>query len=212
MGIETAILGSAIVGGAVSSRNASKAAGAQAAAAGDANALQKYMYDQNREDLAPYREAGNNALQRLIGLTNDPNSITTQPGYQFGLDQGRQAIERSAAARGGLYSGATMKALQRFGSDYAGTKVNEQYNRLASIAGIGQQATNQTGAYGQNYATNAGNNLMGASNARAGSYMAQGNAWQNALNTGAWAFGRMQQPAPYYGATGSDLDAMSQWW
>ena len=205
IGTGLAILGGAAIG----AIGSNKAAKSQQAAASSANQLQWDMYQQNREDLTPYREAGGNALARIQALLQNPQAVSQEPGYQFGMGEGTKAIERSAAGRGGLYSGATLKALQRFGQDYAGTKTNELFNRYASVAGIGQTATNQTGMYGQNYAQNAGNNMVGVGNARAGSYMNQGANWQNAINQMA-AFG--QQKVPYYGATGNDLDAMSQNW
>ena len=103
------------------------------------------------------------------------------PDYQFGLDQGTKALQNSASARGMTYSGQQAKALQKYGNDYAGSKLNESYNRLAGIAGIGQQATNQTGVLGANYANNAAGNLTDMGNARGAGYIGQGNAWNNAL-------------------------------
>lgn len=138
------------------------------------------------------------------------NDFQADPGYQFRMDEGNKGIERSAAARGGQLSGATMKALARFGQ---GTASNEyqnsynrfnndqttQFNRLSGIAGTGQQQVNQLGQAGQNYASSVGNNTMntgnqiasntiGAGNARAASYMYTGGAINNAINTGvnAW--------------------------
>ncbi len=60
-------------------------------------------------------------------LANDP---VYNSGLQFGLDQGVQGINRQASAQGSLNSGATLKALTRFGNDYASTKANESYNRF----------------------------------------------------------------------------------
>lgn len=167
--------------GLINSYTSGKAADAQLRAGQDANALLKYMYDQSRADQAPYRQAGTSALAGIQALLKDPSSISTMPDYQFGLDQGNKALANSAAARGMTYSGQQGKALQRYGQDYAGTKLNESYNRLAGIAGIGQQATNQTGAAGQNYANNASNNLTDMGNAQGSAYIGQGNAWTNAI-------------------------------
>lgn len=113
-----------------------------------------------------------------------PTNVTEQndPGYQFRLQQGQQAIERSAAARGGLLSGGTAKAQQRYGQDYASNEYGNvynrafndyanqynvfqnnqtnQYNRLASMSGVGQTAANQLNMLGQNYANNSSNILM----------------------------------------------------
>jgi hypothetical protein len=132
------------------------------------------------------------------------------PGHQFRLDEGYKGIERSAASQGGQLSGATMKALARFGQDTASNEYQNsynrfnndqstQFNRLSGIAGTGQQQVNALGQAGQNYAGSVGNNTMnaansyanntiGAGNARAASYMYTGGAINNALNTGVNAY------------------------
>ena len=121
--------------------------------------------------------------------------LATEPGYQFGLNQGQTAIDRSAASRGGLYSGATLKALARFGSDYGGTKYNEAFNRdqvsknqqfgmLSGVAGTGQTATSQVSSATQNYGTQAGNTITDMGNARASGYVGGANAWTNAIGSG----------------------------
>lgn len=99
------------------------------------------------------------------------------PGYQFGLQEGRGQLESSAAARGGLYSGATFKALQRYGNDYADQQGFTPYmNRLASLAGMGQTANAQNAQMGMNTVQGMGQNLMAAGNARASGLIGQGNA------------------------------------
>jgi hypothetical protein len=121
------------IGGALITSDASKSASNKQSDAGRYAAdMQWKMYDQTRQDQAPYREAGYGALaqlQQLLGLGGDKNAanygmltrqftgenLQSDPGYQFGLNQGTTALQHSAAARGGLYSGATMKALERYG-------------------------------------------------------------------------------------------------
>ena len=112
---------------------------------------------QGRQDLAPYRGLGTTAIPRLtdlLGLTGtfDPSLITRTPGYQFGLDQGILAKDRSAAARGILGTGGYGQDLTRFGQDYGMNYFNNYGNQLAGLVGIGQNAANQTGAFGQNAA------------------------------------------------------------
>lgn len=158
-----------------------KAADAANAGLESSNALQKYMYDQTRADYKPYRQAGYDALSQIQGLLSDPSAITKQADYQFGLQQGTNALNSGAASRGMTYSGAQQKALQRYGQDYAGTKLNESYNRLAGIAGIGQQATGSTTAAGSNYANNVGNALQTAGNNQAGAYVGNAQNWMNAF-------------------------------
>lgn len=114
-----------------------------------------------------------------------PTNVTEQndPGYQFRLQQGQQALERSAAAKGNLLTGGTGKALTQYGQDYASNEYNNvynralqqyqqaynifqnnqsnTYNRLASLSGIGQTSANQLGSAGSNTAGNVSNILLG---------------------------------------------------
>jgi hypothetical protein len=105
------------------------------------------------------------------------------PGYQFGLDEGNKSVQASAAARGGLNSGATLKALMRYGTGYADQQgVTPYMNRLATLFGGAQQATNQVGQAGQNYASQVGQNNMQAGQARAQGIYDSANAWSNFYN------------------------------
>jgi hypothetical protein len=178
------LLGAAAsVGGSLIQRESqSDAIDAQTDASNQANATQRYIFDTQNENLKPYREAGYNALSEIKALLSDPNRITSDPGYQFGLNQGQQAIERSAAARGSLYSGATLKALQRYGQDYGGTKLNESYNRLSNIAGLGQVANQQGAGIGMNYANQVSAHQTGLGNAQGANALAMGNTWADTVN------------------------------
>lgn len=120
-------------------------------------------------------------------------------GLQFGLSEGTKGINRQAAAGGSMLSGATLKALTRFGNDYGSTKANEsynrfntdqnsQYNKLAGLSGAGQQSTNAVSAAGTNMANNISASQQGVGNARGSAYLSQGNSWQNAINGGVSAF------------------------
>jgi hypothetical protein len=116
-------------------------------------------------------------------------------GLQFGLDEGRKGLERQASASGSNLSGATLKALTRFGNDYGSTKANEsfnrfqtnqgnQFNRLSALSGTGQTAVGQVGAAGQNMASNISQNQIGMGNARAASAIGQSNAITGAIGQG----------------------------
>ena len=52
------------------------------------------------------------------------------PGYAFRLSEGMKALDRTAASRGGLLSGATLKGAQRYGSDLASQEYGNAYNRF----------------------------------------------------------------------------------
>ncbi len=175
--------GGNLLSGYLGSNAADKAADQQAAAAREANALARDMYNQQRADLAPWREAGSGALGQIQALLADPSSLTSTPGYEFGLSQGVKALERSAPFRSGLYSGRAGQDLTRFGNDYGSTKLNESYNRLANLAGLGQVgATGSAMAAGQ-YGQTAGQNITGAGNAQASGTVGSANAWGNALGS-----------------------------
>ena len=109
--------------------------------------------------------------------------MAMDPGYQFRMDQGNKAVTNAANAAGMRNSGATLKALTRYGQDYASGEFDKIYNRLAGITGTGQPSTGQTGALGQNAATNIVGLNTGMGNARGASAIAQGNAYSGATNT-----------------------------
>jgi hypothetical protein len=111
------------------------------------------------------------------------------PSYQFRLGEGEKGINRSAAAGSGQLSGATLKALSRFNQDYASNEFNNSFNRLAALAGVGQNATNQVGAAGSAMANNVANLQTQMGNARAAGYVGQANAWNRGIGG---AFGALQ--------------------
>ena len=203
--VATAVIGSTAVG----LYSANKAAKTQAGAAAQAADVQQQQFEQTRADQAPYREAGYNALaelQRTAG--NVPSAFKfgagdyqADPGYAFRLSEGQKALDRQAAARGGLISGGALKAATRFGQDMGSqeyqsaynraltgyntdvARENQLYNRQAGLAGIGQTATNLVGTAGQNYATNVGNLMTGAGAAQAAGQVGAANALTGGLGT-----------------------------
>ena len=204
MPVGAAIGGAAVLSTGAQIYGADRAASATRSAANQSNALQRYMYDQNRADQAPYRQIGTAALGQLGALygigpdgkpTGQPanfDQFTNSPDYQFAFDQGLNALDRSAASRGRLFSGAQMQGAQRFGQGLASQQYGNYANRLASLAGIGQSATNQLGQYGQNYAGQVGQNNALAANAQASSYMNTANAIGGGINDLAYGYGRMR--------------------
>ena len=79
-------------------------------------------------------------------LTNEEieQKVTADPGYRFRFDQGQKAVEQSTAARGLLKSGRFAKELERFGSNLAAQQYQQTVQNLASIAGIGMPALQQS--------------------------------------------------------------------
>lgn len=120
------------------------------------------------------------------------DKFRANPGYQFGLKEGVRALDSSAAASGGLFSGKAAKALTKFGTDYADQQGYTPYkNSLAALAGIGQTATNQNNSLGQAAAGNIGQAYQSAGNARASGIAGSANAWGNAIGQGAGLAGYM---------------------
>jgi hypothetical protein len=187
MGIETAIIGSAVLG----AYGANRAAGTQSGAANRAADLQQQQFERQIELQAPYRQAGERALNKLEGASDytpfGMQQFQQDPGYAFRLSEGQKGLDRQAAARGGLISGGALKAAQRYGQEMGSQEYTNAFNRyqternarlnpLQSLAGVGQTATNQLGQAGQNYATSAGNAFGAAGQAQASGYMGMANA------------------------------------
>lgn len=191
----------AAVGGALISSQASKsAANKQAKSADAASQTQLQMYNQTRDDLSGYRDAGTTALNQLMGgmgqngqfmQSYSGQDIYDDPSYKFRLQQGQDSIQSGAAAQGGLLSGATQKTLLNYGQEAAsqeyGNAYNRfnadqtnQYNRLANLVGVGQNAAAQTGNAGLQTGQAIANNTMAGANAQAAGTVANANAWANA--------------------------------
>lgn len=163
----------------------SKAAKAQKNAANQQIAEQRRQYDQDRADWAPWRQTGESALARLnaeMTAGGPTDAFKATPGYGFRLSEGMKAIERNAAARGRLTSGATLKALQERGEGLADDEYGQWWNRNAGLAGVGQAATAATSQAGQNATNNITSAIGQAGQARASSYANTGSAVNSGIN------------------------------
>jgi len=136
----------------------------------------KEQIAQARSDVAPWREKGIQALNRLYDLMEHPE---TAPGYKFALEEGIKALDRSAAARGLLRSGAHEKALMRYGQGLALQNYLNYLRPYQSMAGLGQTAAQTLGGYGITGGQAVGNVLANIGQARASGYMGIGNALAN---------------------------------
>ena len=189
-----AVVGSAVIGGIASN----KAASTQAAAADRSADVQRGMFERQVELSEPWRKAGEQALNKLIPLTDyqqfGMQQFQADPGYGFRMSEGMKALERGAAARGGLLSGATLKGIQRFGQDLASQEYMNAFNRyqteraarlqpLQSLAGVGQTTAQQLGQAGQQMASNVGEALTSGAAARASGYVGGANALTQGLGT-----------------------------
>lgn len=204
--------------------------------------FQQRQADQARADQEPWRVAGGNALTELVRRTGQNGDLMhtfgmsdfkEDPGYAFRQAEGMKGLTNSAAARGGLLSGPALKAASSFNQDLASNEYSNafnrfkgnqegQYNKLASLAGVGQIAANQNGSNAMQLGGNVGqgmmntgqmigNNLLGAGNARASGYLAQGNVWGNALNQGVSQWNQYNQNQAAANASGAPFQANSTW-
>jgi hypothetical protein len=201
----------AIGGSAVLGASASKsAAKTQAASTDRAGELQKEMFEEQNRLQEPFRQGGLTAQNKLLTYFGLPggtegadygkyardfgmSDFTTDPGYAFRLAEGQKALDRQAAARGGLISGGALKAAQRYGQDMGSQEFTNAFNRyqtnranqlqpLQSLMGAGQTATNTMGTAAANYGTNAGNLITSGGAARASGYVGGTNALTGGLN------------------------------
>lgn len=200
--VAAAVVGSSIVSGYVGAKAAKDAAKTTADATLEAARIQQQMYEQGREDLAPYRELGYTALKDIEGLKP---FLTSQfgeeqlkqyldPSMEFRMKYGTQAAERASNIGGGLISGNTLRSLEDYRQGLASTEYANAFNRaqtekgniystLANIAGMGQGAVNTGVGLGQSYAQNLGTLTVGGAQAQAAGTIGSANAWQNALQT-----------------------------
>jgi hypothetical protein len=209
MGIEAAIIGSALVGGAASMRGASKAARAQQQAAQTAAATEERMLERQLAETAPFRQLSLDQLNRLAALYGPEGAYTRapgmeevqmDPGYGFRLAEGQKALERRLSAGGRMFSGGALKAGTQYGQEMASQEYQNAFararqqradvtNALLGIGGYGPSlASSAAGAIGQT-GTNLANLQMGAGQARASGYLGQANALAQALGQAGMGYG-----------------------
>ena len=199
------------VSGLTGASAAKDAANTQAQSARDANELMYRIYQEQKGLQEPFRGAGltaQNKLLDLLGLSKNTGAegfgkyakdfgmsdFTADPGYGFRLSEGQKALERQAAARGGLISGSALKAATRFGQDMGSQEYMNAYTRyqtdrstrlapLGSLLSSGQAAASNTGAAAGSYGAGASGNITGAGAASAAGQVGSTNALTDALNS-----------------------------
>lgn len=198
--------GSAYGGGGSSGSSGMNIAGALLGGANSLNAnddAQKALMEAQKNALGqlnPYLVSGgaaNSRLSELLGTSGNsgadgygsltdpftPGDLTQDPGYQFQLEQGNQALDRQQAAKGGYFSGAALKAAQDYGQGLADTTYKDAYARDA--ANKAQQYgmfAGQSGA-GQTAAGSASDLYQGIGNAKAGAGISSANIVNQTLSS-----------------------------
>ena len=215
------MIAASVVGGAASALGSRSAAKTQAKAANNAADAQltatretnDMLRDFRSEDVSrfdPFYQAGTKALGQYTNALADPFqnrefrfNMKMDPGYQFRMGEGQRAVESSAASRHGLGSGAAMKALNRYGQNFASNEFanafnrqygmfndrfnrdygmyNDRLNRLGQLAASGQNAAGMQASASQNYGGQLGANTMQGGQAAAQGFANAGNA--NAAGT-----------------------------
>lgn len=143
--------------------------------------------------------------------TPDRSAFFESPGYQFRRDEGTRGLERSAAARGGAFSGNALRALADFNSGLASQEFGNYVNQLSGFAGLGQTATAGTAAAGADHAANASRNALYAGNARASGIEDQFGAISNGVNQlgSIWGdYGKNKPKKPTVGYYDIDLGGL----
>ena len=193
------VSGTIAASAAVGAYSSNKASKTQAQSAQQGIDAQERMFERQNELQEPFRQAGIGALNKLIPMSDytkfGMDQFQADPGYAFRLSEGMKALDRTAAARGGLLSGSTLKGAQRYGQEMGSqeymnafnryqTERNAQLNPLQSLAGLGQTSTNAltgaAGQMGQNLAAGYGN----IGQAKASGFVGGANALTSALGTG----------------------------
>lgn len=196
-----AIAGSSLLG----ANAAQKAASTQAQATAQSNALISKMYEEQKALQKPYVEGGTTAQNRMLTLLGlpggdaaspdygsanknfTPSDLTTDPSYQFRLNEGLKSLDRQAAARGGLISGGAIKAAQEYGQQSASQEYQNAFNRfqtnrsnmlqpLGNLITSGQNAAAGAGTAAANYSNAVSNNIQSGAAAKAAGDVGTANA------------------------------------
>jgi len=204
-GVPLSLLASAFMG----SRAATNAAETQAQSAREARQLARDIFNEQKALQEPYRAAGitaQNQLLNLLGLSGNTaaaeygkfarpfgmSDFQQDPGYAFRLSEGMKALEASRAAKGGLLSGATGKALQRYGQEMGSQEYGSAFNRyqteranrlqpLSGLTTLGQAAAANQGAAAGAFGQTAGNLTTSIGAAQAAGQVGMTNALTGAL-------------------------------
>lgn len=227
IGTGAAILGAGLLGAGATMFGANKAANAQKEAANQAAAVQqqaleyqKANYEKSRGDLSPFIQNGqgaSNMLASAYGL-NGGNPLNggalaaffNSPDYQFALKGGSEALDNSAAAKGGVLGGNQIRAQTEYGQGLATQNLQSYFAKLAGLSQQGLTAGVYLGNIGTgagksvgDSANNIGNSLMGAGTAEASGILGGVKGFNSGLN--ALSLYSQMNKSSYGGGTGFSL-------
>lgn len=167
------------LGGRSAKKSAKKAAKLQYQAAMEGLALQRELYTEAKSTTHPFVKAGREGVRTLRDMVMPGGELAREftaqdfqedPGYQFRLEEGMKALERSASARGRLASGGSMKDMTRFGQGLAAQEYGSafdrfqqnramRFNQLMNLTNVGLQGIGMQQGARQNFA-NQGSELI----------------------------------------------------
>lgn len=171
-----------ITGADAAARGAEQAAATQGAAAQAGIDEQRRQFDAIQQLLAPFIEGGTDAFGaqgNLIGLGGTDaqaaaiKSLEASPEFQALTQQGEESILANASATGGLRGGNVQGALGQFRPALLASLINQQFQRLGGIAGMGQASAAGVGAAGQTTGANIAELLQQQGAASAGGQLAR---------------------------------------
>ncbi len=185
--------------GAFTGQAAEDAADAQVDALNASIAESRRVGEEVEQDLAPFSETGVNSLfmiADLLGIeypgavgtreersANALNSFQTSPGFDFRLQGGVDALDRSASARGKRQSGPQLKALESFGQDFASNEFNNYLSSLFGVAGSGQEAVTSGVNAKLGVGSDVSNSLASIGTARASGFIGAQNIFSDTTNS-----------------------------
>jgi len=234
MCVAAAIAGGAIVGGGISAIGANSAAHTQANAAQNATNAQLSMFNQVQGNEAPYRQAGQGAVGELgnllgtsgntgaagYGSLNQPFNMadfkSLTPQYQFNLQQGTQGTLNQDAGAQGAESGAALKDLISYNQGYANnsfnsafqnyqTQQNNVFNRLSTLAGMGQAAASNQATGASSFAGNVGQSMTNVGTALGAGQVGVANSLSGGLNSALpWLYANQNPALSPYGTGSND--------
>jgi hypothetical protein len=205
----------------MASQASKSAANTQAAAADRATQAQQEALAQQMELQKPFTEAGTTAVNQLSAMTQpggaatkefaySPFSYQADPGYAFRLKEGMNAMNATAAARGGLISGNALKAGQVYGQEMGSQEYQNSFNRylqnyanaqntfqlnrnnlldpLKFLTNIGQAGASNQAANVGSFGSSQAANTIGAANAQAAGQVGSANAINTAIGQGIGAY------------------------
>lgn len=215
--------GASLASGYMGASAARDAANKQSEGANAAIRQQREMFDIQNEQQKPYREAGYTALSDIAGMKPYLNKrfsaedFYADPSYQFRLDQSNDALQNMQNRSGGQIGGNTLYEMAKLNSGLAATEYGAAntrfqgersgiYDRLASIAGIGQTSQGQTSQLAQNVAGNIGEATISSSNAQAAANIGAAKAYGGGIQNAANMYSMSQYLRPNPGAAQNPID------